>query len=72
MGKVAIHYGWIPMILYIGKCPLPNSHDLSGSLALPSGMLIVGYTQSSPRPAAWKYKETPSNAYSRMIVPLGG
>ena len=19
MGKVAVHYGWIPMILYIGK-----------------------------------------------------
>lgn len=24
MGKLAIHYGWIPMILYIGKYPRKN------------------------------------------------
>lgn len=48
MGKVAVHYGWIPMILYIGQLPplLFSENGLAD---------IVGYTQSSPRPALWKY-----------------
>jgi hypothetical protein len=43
MGKVAVHYGWIPLILYVGT----NGRRDEANEA--------GYTQSSPRPALWKY-----------------
>jgi hypothetical protein len=57
MGKVAIHYGWIPMILYMGDHLSPL--EPFGPFAFPVVVLIAGYTQSSPRPAAWKYSAIP-------------
>ena len=41
MGRIAIHYGWLPLILYIGEF-----HNLC--------FLRVGYMGSTPRPAFWK------------------
>ncbi|UKZ93932.1 uncharacterized protein TrAFT101_008832 [Trichoderma asperellum] len=47
ISRVAIHYGYLPLILYLGMQSLRQTHRICRRLTL----LDLGYTRSDPRPS---------------------
>jgi import receptor subunit TOM7 len=66
VSRVAIHYGYLPLIIYLGMSPCPrsllNPAIISGNTKAMTKVLTywTGYTRSEPRPTL-----------IRLISPLG-
>ncbi|CAH0024274.1 unnamed protein product [Clonostachys rhizophaga] len=51
ISRVAIHYGYLPLILYLGALETYEATSSTHSSRIPKTNDLTGYTRSNPRPS---------------------